>query len=68
MKPKFDSVRKRKRGRPPVDGEAVNVRLRAEILIAIDEFRRSQSDLPNRPESIRRLILDSLFHQGRLRR
>lgn len=43
-------------GRPPVDSEAVNVRFERAALDAIDDFRRSQSDLPSRPEAIRRLV------------
>lgn len=52
-----DGAKKSKRmGRPPVDSEAVNVRFERAALDAIDDFRRSQSDLPSRPEAIRRLV------------
>jgi hypothetical protein len=42
------------RGRPPVDTEAVNVRMAT--LETIDDWRRKQQDLPGRPEAIRRLV------------
>jgi hypothetical protein len=43
-------------GRPPVDSEAVNVRMTADALKALDDWRRVQADLPGRPEAIRRLV------------
>ncbi|ALC12474.1 hypothetical protein LH20_10980 [Sphingopyxis sp. 113P3] len=46
----------KKMGRPPVDSEAVNVRFERSMLDAIDSFRREQSDLPSRPEAVRRLV------------
>lgn len=52
-----NSANKSKRmGRPPVDSEAVNVRFERSVLDAIDGFRREQSDLPSRPEAVRRLV------------
>jgi hypothetical protein len=39
-----------------VDSEAVNVRIERDMLGALDDWRRGQSDLPSRPEAIRRLI------------
>lgn len=47
---------KKPKGRPPVDTEAVNVRMDRTVLEAIDEWRRRQTDLPTRPEAIRRLV------------
>ena len=44
------------RGRPPVDTEAINVRLPVAWIAKLDNWRRAQSDLPGRPEAIRRLI------------
>jgi len=41
-------------------GELIGVRCQAELLAAIDEWRRKQSDLPNRPEAMRRLIEQAL--------
>ena len=55
MKPTINSAKKT-RGRPPVDSEAVNVRLAAPALKTIDDWRRNQDDLPGRPEAIRRLV------------
>jgi hypothetical protein len=52
MKPSI----KKPRGRPPVDSEAVNVRLPVDALKALDDWRRQQDDLPSRPEAIRRLL------------
>jgi hypothetical protein len=56
MKSTIDSAKKSKRGRPPVDTEAVNVRLAVTSLQIIDDWRRKQDDLPGRPEAIRRLV------------
>jgi hypothetical protein len=56
MKSTIDSAKKSKRGRPPVDTEAVNVRLAVTALEVIDNWRRKQDDLPGRPEAIRRLV------------
>lgn len=46
---------KPKMGRPPVDSEAVKVRLLRRNLIRLDNWRRRQPDIPSRPEAIRRL-------------
>jgi len=43
-------------GRPSKDTEAVNVRMEREQLDRLDDWRREQSDLPSRPEAIRRLV------------
>lgn len=45
-----------KTGRPQVDTEAVTVRLPRHMIEAIDAFRKTESDLPTRPEGIRRLL------------
>ena len=37
-------------------GEFIGVRCQPELLDAIDEWRRKQSDPPSPPEAIRRLI------------
>ena len=52
--------KKSKTGRPPVDSEAVTVRLRSEAISRIDDWRREQPDLPGRPEAIRRLVETAL--------
>lgn len=56
----IDSAKKPKKGRPPVDSEAVNVRLPRDMLDAVDAFRRTEDDLPTRPEAIRRLVEKAL--------
>lgn len=57
----IDSAKKPKKGRPPVDSEAVNVRLPRDMLDAVDAFRRAEADLPTRPEAIRRLVEKALL-------
>lgn len=47
---------KSKRGRPRVDSEAITLRLPRAMIEAIDDARRVQSDLPTRPEMIRRVL------------
>jgi hypothetical protein len=49
-------AKKPTKGRPTVDSEAVNVRLERPSIVALDDWRREQPDLPSRPEAIRRLI------------
>lgn len=56
MKSRLNSAKKSKRGRPPVDSEAVNVRMALDALQNLDDWRRKQPDLPGRPEAIRRLV------------
>jgi hypothetical protein len=60
MKSTIDSAKKRKKGRPPVDSIAVNVRLPINSVSEIDDWRRKQDDLPGRPEAIRRLVEQAL--------
>jgi hypothetical protein len=52
----LDSAKKPKRGRPTIDSEAVNVRIERSQMASLDDWRRTQRDLPTRPEAIRRLI------------
>ena len=56
----INSAKKSKRGRPPVESEAINVRMTAGALKALDDWRRQQVDLPGRPEAIRRLVEQAL--------
>ena len=65
MKSTINSAKKSKRGRPPVDTEAVNVRMATETLGTIDDWRRKQEDLPGRPEAIRRLVELGLKAKGK---
>ena len=51
---------KSKKGRPEVDSEAVNVRMKRDFIVAIDDWRREQPGLPSRPEAIRRLLSEAL--------
>ena len=41
-------------------GVLVGVRMQPEQLNSLDNWRREQDDLPNRPEAIRRLIAQTL--------
>jgi hypothetical protein len=56
MPSRINNVKKSKRGRPPVDSEAITVRIAVDALQPIDDWRRKQDDLPGRPEAIRRLV------------
>jgi metal-responsive CopG/Arc/MetJ family transcriptional regulator len=40
--------------------EAIMVRMPPDLIAALDDFRRAQADLPNRPEAIRRILTDRL--------
>ena len=51
---------KRPRGRPEVDSIAINTRMLMSTVRRLDEARRRQEDLPNRPEMVRRMIDDWL--------
>jgi len=55
MKSTINSAKK-SRGRPAVDSEAINVRMKTDVLKILDDWRRHQDDLPGRPEAIRRLV------------
>jgi hypothetical protein len=50
------SAKKSKRGRPPVESKAINVRMAVDAIKSLDAWRRQQDDLPGRPEAIRRLV------------
>ncbi|MBR1210246.1 hypothetical protein [Bradyrhizobium sp. JYMT SZCCT0180] len=65
MKSTINSAKKSKRGRPPVESEAVNVRMAVDALQNIDDWRRKQDDLPGRPEAIRRLVEIGLKTKGK---
>ena len=47
---------KSNKGRPLVDSEATTVRMERAMILALDNWRRQQTDLPGRPEAIRRLV------------
>lgn len=48
----------KKMGRPPVDTEAVTVRLPRDLLASLDAARRLDPHLPTRQEIIRRVLVD----------
>jgi hypothetical protein len=57
MKSATKKVTKNKRGRPASGtGIQVGERWSTEAIREIDDWRRKQDDLPNRPEAIRRLV------------
>ena len=43
-------------GRPPVDTEAITLRLPRELIVEIDNLRRIETDVPTRPEMVRRVL------------
>ena len=43
-------------GRPKVDSQAITLRLPTEVIEQIDDLRRTEPDVPTRPEMIRRII------------
>jgi hypothetical protein len=46
--------------RPTRTGTLIGVRLQAVFLARIDKWRKTQSDVPTRPEAIRRLLEKAL--------
>ncbi|PRA86940.1 hypothetical protein CQ054_07010 [Ochrobactrum sp. MYb29] len=64
----IDETNKPKKGRPAVDTEAVNLRLSRDIIQALDDFRRAEEDIPNRPEGIRRILTAALSEKGYLKK
>lgn len=54
------SEQKKKMGRPVADTEPVMIRMTRDMIKAIDDYRRTQDDLPTRPEVIRRVIAEWL--------
>lgn len=57
---------KKRRGRPPVDTEAVNLRLPRDLLDGIDRYASQEPGAPARPEALRRIIRDWLIGHGYL--
>jgi hypothetical protein len=51
---------KNRGGRPRVDAKPIMVRLPPAQLSALDDWRRNESDLPTRPEAIRRILAQAL--------
>lgn len=47
-------------GRPKIHSEPITVRVPADLLEQIDNLRRVEQDVPNRPEMIRRLVVEAI--------
>ncbi|MGQ3489381.1 ribbon-helix-helix protein, CopG family [Roseovarius pacificus] len=47
-------------GRPKTETSAVTLRLHVDVIQAIDDLRRKETDVPTRPEMIRRILADWL--------
>ncbi|WP_081649659.1 ribbon-helix-helix domain-containing protein [Fodinicurvata sediminis] len=62
----INNTEKSKRGRPRADTSPVTVRLEREAIEAIDAHRREQSDIPTRPEVVRRALYEWLDANGYL--
>jgi Arc/MetJ-type ribon-helix-helix transcriptional regulator len=45
-------------GRPPVDTEAVTVRLPRDLIAELDDARRTDPEMPTRQEIIRRVLVE----------
>jgi hypothetical protein len=45
-------------GRPKTETSAVTLRLHVDMIQAIDDLRRKETDVPTRPEMIRRVLAD----------
>ncbi|HRK65963.1 MAG TPA: ribbon-helix-helix protein, CopG family [Hyphomonas sp.] len=50
---------------PKKNTEAINLRLPVELIAEIDDRRRLESDLPTRPEMIRRALVQWLELTGK---
>lgn len=59
--------KKSKRGRPPVDTEQIGIRMELDLFKALDRYRVSLSDAPQRTEAIRRILREWLSDKGYLR-
>ena len=53
-------AKQKKRGRPFADTERLALQVQRTLIRRIDEWRKRQSDKPNRPEAMRRLITRGL--------
>ena len=49
-------IMKTPKKRAAVTGELVGVRVQPDMAKQLDDWRRKQEDMPNRPEAIRRLV------------
>lgn len=60
-------ITKSPKKRAPMTGEPVLTRFQPDLLKKIDDFRRSDPDLPGRPEAIRRLVEQALDNPSKKR-
>lgn len=67
MNSSIDEITKSPKKRAPVTGEPVLVRLQPDLLAQLDSWRRDQSDIPSRPDALRRIFREWLVSQGRLK-
>ncbi|WP_090161629.1 hypothetical protein [Loktanella sp. DSM 29012] len=51
-------IEKKVMGRPKLDTHPITVRLSAEFIQMIDDARKKETDLPTRPEMMRRMMED----------
>jgi hypothetical protein len=56
MNARDNDVKKSKIGRPPVDTEAVTVRMQRSVLDRLDTWRAAQRPIPTRPDAIRHFV------------
>jgi hypothetical protein len=56
---------KNRGGRPRVDATPIMVRLPPTQVAALDDWRRNETDLPTRPEAIRRILAQALAAKGK---
>ena len=53
-----------KMGRPKKDTEQLSLRLEKVVIEQLDDLRKTEKDLPSRPEMIRRIIEQHLKSSG----
>ena len=51
-------------GRPKLDTQPITVRLSAEFVQKIDDIRKTEPDLPTRPEMMRRMMEEWVSLKG----
>lgn len=51
-------------GRPKLDTQPITVRLSGEFVQKIDDIRKTQPDLPTRPEMMRRMMEEWVSLKG----
>jgi hypothetical protein len=56
MNARDNNGKKSKMGRPPVDTEAVTVRMHRSVIDQLDTWRATQRPIPTRPEAIRYFV------------